>query len=226
LGLLSRVNSRMKDEGFAKTVEYGVRVGVDTLSTWFGDAYLDLKYSGRLLHGNSPSRFSACGANDVYHTDYGVMPLIFANAPVGKDDVLVDVGCGKGRVINFWLSRNIRNPIIGLEIDPGIAARTARQFARWPNVRIIPGDAVELLPPEGTLLYFYNPFNERKVIEFERKVRAAGNDVQVVYYNPKSLSAFDNGHWAVRVVDFARDMGVKRWGRLNKYHNLAVITRK
>ncbi len=228
MGLLSRVNSRIREEGFARTVEYGLRVGADTLKTCFGDAYFDLKYSGRLLNGNMPSRFKAQGANDVYHTDYGVMPLIFDNVPVKEDDVLVDVGCGKGRVINYWLSRNIRNSIFGLEIDPEIAARTSRQFAKWTNVKVVAGDAIANLPPEGTFLYFYNPFKEQKVIDFERKVRelAAGSEVTVVYYNPRSLAAFANGHWEVRVVDFARDLGVKRWGRLNKYHDLAVITRR
>ncbi len=228
MGLLSRVNSRIREDGFAKTVEYGLLVGADALKTFFGDAYYDLRYSSRFLNGNMPSRFKDQGANDVYHTDYGVMPLIFDNVPVKPDDVLVDVGCGKGRVINYWLSRKLANPIFGLEIDPAITASTSRQFAKRSNVRIIAGDAVANLPPEGTLLYFYNPFGRDKVIEFERRVRevTGGKAVTVVYYNPKSLPVFANGCWDVRMIDFEKDLGVKRWGRLNKFHDLAVITKR
>lgn len=226
MSLLSRLNSRIRQEGFSKTVQYGLLVGADTLKTYLEDTYLDIKYSGRMLHGNIPTKFKAFGANDVYHTDYSAMPLIFANVPINDGDVLVDVGCGKGRVINYWLSKNVQNPIIGLELDPELAAKTTRQFTKCPNVKVIAGDAIENLPPEGTIFYFYNPFDQQKVVEFERRLRevAGGNKVQIAYYNPRSLSAFDNDYWTVRLIDFEKDFGVKRWGRLNKYHQLAIIT--
>ncbi|MDF2501257.1 MAG: GCN5-related N-acetyltransferase [Anaerosporomusa subterranea] len=228
MSLLSRINSRVREEGYAKTLQYGVLVGADAFKAYLRDTYLDLKYSDRLLRGNNVSNFKHLGANDVFHTDYSVMPLLFRNLPVSPDDVLVDVGCGKGRVINFWLSRKYKNQIIGLEIDPDIAANTARQLANHANVKVIPGDAIENLPSEGTIFYFYNPFNEEKVVKFEQKVRelTRGNQVNIIYYNPKSLHVFENSKWSIQRFDFERDFGVKRWGRLNKYHELAILTKK
>lgn len=227
MGLLNRINSRRREEGYLKTLQYGVFVGVDMIKTYALDSYLDLRYSGRMLHGNKVSNFKHIGANDVYHTDYSVMPLIFSNLCIDPEDVLVDVGCGQGRVINYWLSKNYQNQIIGLEIDPDIAKNAESQFANRFNVKIIQGDAVENLPPEGTVFYFYNPFDEQKVVEFEQKVReiTRENQIKVIYYNPKSISVFDKQRWNVRKIDFDKNFGVKRWGRLNKYHELAIITK-
>lgn len=227
LDLLNRINSRVQEEGYVKTLKYGALVGADALKTYLQDTYLDLKYSGRVLHGNNISNFKDLGANDVYHTDYSVMPLLFRNLCINPDDILVDVGCGKGRVINYWLSQQYKNQIIGLEIDPDVAANTSRQLAKYSNVKVIPGDAIENLPPEGTIFYFYNPFHETKIIDFEQKLReiTEGNQIRVIYYNPKNLHAFENSNWSVQRINFEKDFGVKRWGRLNKYHDLAILTK-
>lgn len=226
LSYLRRVGERMREEGILKTLEYGALVGADTLRTLAQETYMDLRYGGRLLYGNETSAFKHLGAHDVYHTDYAVMPLIFDQADIGPADVLVDVGCGKGRVINYWLSRHPDNRIIGLELDPALAAAAAERFAARTNVEIKAGDAVDNLPAEGTVFYFYNPFAADRVAAFERRLRELGGDgpVRVVYYNPQSVEIFDNPHWSIRRVDFARDLGVKRRGRLNKFHELAVIT--
>jgi SAM-dependent methyltransferase len=180
-----------------------------------------------MLHGNKASEFKHLGANDVYHTDYTAMPLIFQHIEIQPQDVLVDVGCGKGRVINYWLSRNYQNQIFGLELDPEIAAATARQFYRRSNVRILAGDAIGNLPPGGTVFYFYNPFRADKVREFEKTLRNTTGDhkVTILYYNPKNLHIFDNPIWSVRKINFEQDLGIQRWGRLNKFHDLAVITK-
>jgi len=227
LNLLSRVNARLKEDGYSKTLKYGAIVCSDAFTTYLRDTYLDLKYSGRILHGNKKSNYKHLGANDVYHTDYSVMPLLFSNVRIKPDDILVDVGCGKGRVINYWLSQKLPNQIFGLEIDPSLASATARQFSGYSNVKVIQGNAIANLPPNGTIFYFYNPFNEEKVSEFEQKVHAitGNNQVKIIYYNPKSLNVFESNKWSVKKLDFEKDFGVKRWGRLNKYHDLAIITK-
>jgi hypothetical protein len=65
----------------------------------------DLRY-GAILSGNVGTRYRQAGAYNVVNTPYAVLPQIFAGR-IGRDDVLVDVGCGKGRVINWWLSRGL-----------------------------------------------------------------------------------------------------------------------
>jgi hypothetical protein len=209
--------------GLLKTLQYGALVGYDSFSTLLTDTYFDLKYSGKPLFGNKKTTYKHLGANDVYHTDYAVMPLIFKHIEIKKDDVLVDVGCGKGRVINYWLSQHYQNPIYGLELDEKVANSTARQFAKRPNVQIIAGDAIKNLPAEGTVFYFYNPFGPEKFRELESMLAKSGKQLKMIYYNPKSLHVFDNPRWQIQKINFEQDLCIKRWGRINKYHDLAII---
>lgn len=228
VGLVERIRQRLYSTGIGATLKYVAAVLVDSVRNFFLETALDLRYSGRVLYGNQKTRFKRLGANDVYHTDYSAMPLIFANVAIKSHDVLVDVGCGKGRVINYWLSQGYQNKIIGLELDPAVAAQTAWQFARWEKVKIVAGDALANLPSEGTVFYFYNPFEWDKVVEFEERLAAMAGDkaITVIYYNPKSLSVFANRSWDVQLIDFEQDLGVERWGRINKYHQLAILKRR
>lgn len=228
MGYTYRIKCRVKEEGVPNTIKYILYASSYSLYNDFMSIFLDLRYSGRLLHGNLKSAYKHLGANDTYHTDYSVMPIIFKNVEIAPETVLVDIGCGKGRVINFWLSKKYTNRIYGLELDPVIASQTAAQFSKWENVKIISGDAISHLPTDGTLFYFYNPFSEEKVKDFENRLADPSQfgKVQIIYYNPKSLHVFDDSKWQIRYINFERDYGIKRWGRINKYHDLAIITRR
>lgn len=223
-----RIKCRIKEDGLKSTLIYIGYVCCYTIGNLIKDTYLDLKYSNRLLHGNQKTLYRHMGANDTYHTGYTALSLIFKKVAIRPDDVLVDVGCGKGRVINYWLSQKYINPIWGLELDPQIAKQTEMQFNRYNNVKVIPGDAIENLPDQGTVFYFYNPFSLQKVIQFEEKISSAisGKPVTIIYYNPKSIEAFQKEPWKITWIDFERDLNVKRWGRIHKYHDLAVIASK
>lgn len=224
--LIYRLRNRIKNEGVCKTIQY---IGYATfycireciLNTW-----LDLRYCHRLLKGNIKTSYQALGANDIYHTKYSALPIIFRMVRLSKKDVIVDVGCGKGRVINFLLSRGHRNRMIGLELDKEIAARTAKQFRKYKNVSIISGNALLNIPKEGTIFYFYNPFSREVVIKFEKILSQMflNLPIRIIYYNPKSIDVFCNGSWRIRYINFEHDLGYRRWGRINKYHELAILT--
>lgn len=221
-----RIKCRIREEGFFYTFKYIATVFYNGFNKLFEDIALDLKYSRRFLNGNKKTPYKHLGANDTYHTDYSAMPIIFKQVDIVPEDVLVDVGCGKGRIINYWISQAVGNKIIGLELDPKIADQTALQFKKYNNVSIIEGDAIEKLPEEGTVFYFYNPFSLEKVLEFEKKlfVLSQVKPVKVIYYNPKSIEVFDRSRWNIKYINFEKDLGIRRWGRLNKYHDLAIIT--
>lgn len=187
-------------------VRYATRYYLDRIH-WYAVAItravrLDFRYAGRLLHGNVNSRFSDLGAHATHHTGYEILDAIFKVVKPLSTDVLVDVGCGKGRVIVHWLHCGYGRRIVGLELDPLHAARTARQFARFGRVQIIAGDAIANIPADGTLFYLFNPFTREKTVEFEERVRALSPDqsVRVVYYYPMFLEAFKSDSWSHTIV--------------------------
>jgi hypothetical protein len=154
---------------------------------------------GGSCSGLKVSPFAHLGANPTQSLDYGHLSYLFKrnNIPVHESDVLVDVGCGKGRVINFWLGRGLRNRIIGIEIDPEIAATTRNRLARHPNVEIITGDAIQLLPEDGTLFFLFNTFGQDPMRRFMEQLKQR-QDIRIIYFYCLHLKLFeDDGSWAV-----------------------------
>ena len=228
MNLLYRLSKRIYHEGVFKTVKYIIYASCYCLRELICNIMIDLVCSHRLLNGNIQTSYQSLGSNDIYHSKYSALPIIFRHVRIKKDDVLVDVGCGKGRVINYWIFKRYHNKIIGLELDKRIANQTAKQFSRLKNVTIIPGNALLNIPSDATVFYFYNPFSKEIVTQFEAKLSEMfkNKPIKIIYYNPKSIDVFDNEKWMVKYINFEKDLGYKRWGRINKYHDLAIIIRR
>ncbi|MGZ5896830.1 MAG: class I SAM-dependent methyltransferase [Xanthobacteraceae bacterium] len=102
-------------------------------------ALTDIRY-GAILKGDGGTRFKHLGVTGTVSSGYDVLPSLFAGQ-VRPDDVLVDVGCGKGRVLNWWLEHYPRHKIYGIEIDPELAHEARQRLHKFPNVTILTGDA-------------------------------------------------------------------------------------
>lgn len=169
------------------------------------NAVVDLRF-GAPLTGEVKTRFAEHGASDTVNSDYVILERIFAGADIRSDDVLVDVGCGKGRVINHWLRQGLRNPMIGTELDATIAERTRRRLRKHAGVTILTGDAVDLIPEHGTFFYLFNPFGAEVMARFAERLadlgRRRGDEIRVLYNNCKHLAAFGEGAgWRVDTLD-------------------------
>lgn len=165
---------------------------------------LDLRYGG--WTGGTVAA-TAEGASRVQSTDYAALARLHRRngIRVRPDDVLVDVGCGRGRVINWWLGQGWRNRMIGLELIPAIARQTADRLRPHANVEIRAGDAVDVLPAEGTFFYLYNPFDARVMRRWAGALLARAERpraLRIVYFNCRHLEVFgDDPRWRVRTLD-------------------------
>jgi Methyltransferase domain len=174
---------------------------------------LDLRY-GSFLGGTVKTPYADLGIHDSASTDYGALPHIFENA-ISPSDVLVDIGCGKGRVINWWLSRGYINRMVGLEIDPEVARQTSERLSKWHNVQIISGDALVNLPQDGTIFYLFNPFNEQWVQRFKANVDdfKSKRAIRIFYYNCLHCHLFEaDRSWAVERISLHQP-----------FHPLAIV---
>ncbi len=132
------------------------------------NALIDIRYGGLLL-GKIKTRYAHLGAVNTENSDYAALSRIFENR-IKSSDVLVDIGCGKGRVINEWLSYGLGNRMIGIELDERIAEQTRRRLRRYRNVTILTGDAIQNIPIDGTLFYLYNPFAAHVMEAFKNRL--------------------------------------------------------
>ena len=110
----------------------------------------------------------------------------------GPDDVLLDIGCGAGRVVSAAARRPFAR-VAGLEIDPEFAALGRRNLATLRGRRcpaaVLEVDATEYeIPDDVNIVFLYNPFQgvvldrvmERVFASHDRSPRR----FRVVYANP------------------------------------------
>jgi SAM-dependent methyltransferase len=160
---------------------------------------LDLRF-GAFLGGSIKTSHATLGAYDVSNSDYRALSYLFADRVLPGDE-LVDLGCGKGRVLNWWLSRGWRNRMVGIELDQRVAERARDRLRRYPNVRIIAGDAVEHVPSDGTVFYMFNPFDVRVMTRLRDKLERMeppDRRLTIIYYNCAHVDVFERSpRWLV-----------------------------
>jgi SAM-dependent methyltransferase len=162
-------------------------------------AAFDARY-GALLGGSEESRFADTGAHAVQNTDYDCLGEIFPPGEIAEGETLVDLGCGRGRVLNWWLSRYGRSVrIIGVELDPEVAARTRRRLRRFPNVEIITGSAPEVLDRlDPDVVFMFNPFGAPYMDQVEKVARS--KRARIYYWHPTVLPVWQADRWTIELI--------------------------
>ena len=120
-------------------------------------------------------------------TPYEVLERLASSGYIGKKDVVLDYGCGKGRV-EFFLSYQTRAKTIGIEYDETIYAKALEN----QKSAVVGGKTFFLLQnaenyevlEEVNRCYFFNPFS----VELLRKVMARILDS--FYANPREILLF------------------------------------
>jgi SAM-dependent methyltransferase len=119
----------------------------------------------------------------AWHT----LPRALRHTGVSKDDVFVDLGCGKGRVVHQAARRPFKK-VIGVEISEplaeaaraALAARSRQHKCR--DVEIVVADARDYqVPDDLTIAYLFHPFHG------ETLDTVLGNLVASLDRNPRRL---------------------------------------
>lgn len=113
---------------------------------------------------------------------------------IGSDDGFVDIGCGKGRVLE-QATRRPFGRVIGVELSPELAEQARALVAssrkrRCGSVEVIVADATRWEPPSDiTVAYAYNALSgeslQRMLDRLAESVRRAPRQLLFVYANPE-----------------------------------------
>ncbi len=153
-------------------------------------AWQDRRLGGVAVEQRRPSRFSAQGAEAVQSSDYRALGRIFRRqVRLTAQDVLLDVGCGEGRVLTYLAGRRCKARLIGIELDPDAAATARQRTAACPggqNVQIRCGNILDESTADlfqlVTVYYLFNPFNGKIFSKFiARLEKLAPHPVRLVY---------------------------------------------
>ena len=148
----------------------------DKENTW--DKHLQIKTTGR----------DDSNSNQYHYpyepTPYSVLERLANSGLIRKRDVVLDYGCGKGRV-DFFLSYQTKAAAIGIEYDERIyqrALENKKTAASRAKVEFVLARAeMYEVPPEINRCYFFNPFS----VEILHKVMA--RIIDSYYRNPREI---------------------------------------
>lgn len=186
----------MSDQKFKRAIKRVYRTVTRTkfFTETLRNYVIDRQYGGYC--GGILAPLKGCvGANKTQSVYYSVLDKLFCASRVNimPTDVLVDIGCGKGRVINYWLKMGYRNKIIGIDVNETVAQWVRNRLQDYPNVTIITGDVVEHIPSDGTVFFLFNPFDATKMEEFKRALLETVKDQKslvLIYYNDRHVNVF------------------------------------
>jgi SAM-dependent methyltransferase len=146
-------------------IEYKLREAISRAKGFLGERVVDRR------RGTDTSRIVDL-ANAGVHTDGRIpyvpsgwrsLPSALRHIPVSDDDVFLDLGCGKGRVVLQAAERPFKR-VIGVELSPELIAvaqenlHAVRDKLSCQNVELIVADITTYrIPDDVTILYAYNP---------------------------------------------------------------------
>ena len=121
---------------------------------------------------------------------------------LGPDDVVIDIGCGTGRVACVLARRRVKS-VVGIEVarTASLAAQenAARLRGRRSPVRILTQDAVEGDYDEGTVFWLYHPFGPetmRAVLDrLAESVRNRPRRIRLAYIHPLHEDIVTSSEW-------------------------------
>ncbi len=144
----------------------------------------------QLLQIKTTGRDDVCSDQYRYPyepTPYSVLERLANSTLIGKSDVVLDYGCGKGRV-GFFLSHQTDAHTIGIEYDARIyesALKNRKAAISKAQTDFILARAEEFaVPCSVTRCYFFNPFS----VEILHKVMA--RIIKSYYEHPRQLFLF------------------------------------
>jgi SAM-dependent methyltransferase len=212
MGVVRRMGMSLRQQGLATTILkvyslcvdywFDFRYGVDTCQYSQID---DLTVPGENKargHGYQPTRLIP-----LKKILAGIQPMVSA------DSILVDFGCGKGRVLMIasqYGFREVRGVEFARELYE-IAVRNCAVYKSRHETRcefhVIEGDAAcYAIKADENVFFLFNPFDEIVLAavlhSIETSLQQTDRNVLIIYHNPQYSRLIDEDKWFSLVKEF------------------------
>ena len=121
-------------------------------------------------------------------TPYVVLEEMIKLELITQDDIVVDYGCGKGR-IEFFLNNQIGCRVIGVDHSERllkVAKNNLKLYGDNGKISFIHHKAETYTPREANMFYFYNPFSSkifRQVLKrIEESLEENPREILIFFY--------------------------------------------
>ncbi len=139
------------------------------------------------IHTTGRDDSHADGFHHPYEpTPYAVLERLVESGYIRRGNVVIDYGCGKGRV-GFFLNYKLGCRVIGLEYDKriyGQAMENLQSYAAKAGVEFVCVNAERYEVGEADVFYFFNPFSLEILKCVMRQI------VNSYYENPRRMQFF------------------------------------
>lgn len=123
------------------------------------DDEIDRAICGVSLFATDEARLPGKGAHGSSPTFYFVLDELLGKLELDENSHLLDVGCGKGRVLAYFLWQGLPGRVTGVELDPEMAAVARSWSAKYDRIRVVEGSVLDLDLSPFTHFYLFNPFD-------------------------------------------------------------------
>lgn len=134
------------------------------------DVKIDKRVCGQSLAEYVPSinrdDAKGTGGTGSDSTHYSMLKQIFSGITLTSSDTLLDVGCGKGRVLAFLISENCPAQLYGIEYNEEVGKIAQEWTERYEQAHILIGDALTLDYNPYTYLTLARSFLPKTYMEF------------------------------------------------------------
>lgn len=137
---------------------------------WIIDRRICRRSLGKIVLDMCGDEKSQIGGTGTESSRYVYLKRIFSFIRLVETDTVLDVGCGKGRVFAFFIKEKIPCRIDGIEHNADVAKVAQEWTAKYPQIRVIVGDAFLADFNQYTVLTLSRPFFWHTYCEFVEKL--------------------------------------------------------
>lgn len=151
------------------------------------DSLIDYSVCGQSLVKYVPSVYrddqNGVGSTGSQSTNYLVLKRIFSHVRVTSQDVFLDVGCGKGRVLAFLLKTHAPCRLYGIEINEVSGLVALEWTKKYEQVNVTLGDAFQVDFNVYSVLFLGRPFLPKTFLQFIEKIETElTHPITLVYW--------------------------------------------
>ncbi len=145
-------------------------------------------------------------------TPFLLLQRIMDYVKPGGEDIFLDFGCGKGRVV-FFASMWKLKKVIGVELNQERFEAAQRNLAHFKlnktPIELVNADAVHYRVKDETIFFLFDPFGRetlRKVIQsIGDSLRENARPVRIIYYHPVYQEILDDQGWLMLEKDMKKE---------------------
>jgi len=133
---------------------------------------------------------------------YGRIEKMIVFLKLTKNDIFIDLGCGKGRVVFRVALQNLKK-VIGVEMDSNLIAIARRNLNNLKKsntaIELIHTDAAAYKITEENIFFLFNPFGHKTlqqvILNIKESLMAYPRKIRIIYYAPVHRDLLDSQDW-------------------------------